>query len=226
MKKFNLVKEIIAVEKPAMTAAINGAKPFGITSGGAIHHPPYDPRSCYVFQGQIVPPAPSALAPAKPKSLAELLGGNLQVVEVEDRVLIKAARNWQAIMGYNAPHADYDDTTGDGVAEFADSELEAIGWQATEFGIRYRELVEVVEAHCDGTLLCIENEGENYQFSGMGFIDDMACARKQCFDYCVERIKTILQEDGSYRHADLTPDEEEALAFFGISYAETPPSAE
>ena len=222
MKKFNLVKEIISVEKHVMMAAVNGGKPFGITIQGTIHHPPYDPHGCYIFQGMVPLPAPSALAPAKPKSLAEMLGGNMQVIEVEDRVLIKAARNWQAIMGYNTPHADYDDTTGDGVAEFADRELEEIGWQATEFGIQYRDLVEVIESHCDGTLLCIENEGENYQFSGMGFIDDLACARKQCFDYCVDRIKTVLKEDSSYHHADLSSDEEEALAFFGIAFPEAP----
>ena len=221
MKKINLVKAIISVEKAAFMAAINGAKPFGITVEGTIQHPPYDPRGLYIFQGSVTPPSPSALAPARTESLAELLGGNMQVVEVEDRVLIKAARNWQAIMGYNLSRADYDDTTGDGVAEFSDGELEAIGWQATEFGVRYRELVELIEERCDGTLLCIENEGENYQFSGMGFIDDMACARKQCFDYCTERIKTILKEDDSYRHADLSGDEEEALAFFGVTRSDS-----
>lgn len=226
MKKFNLVKEIISVEKPAMTAALNSGKPFGITIKGEIHHPPYDARSRYIYQGSVTLPAPSALAPSKPKSLSELLGGSMQVVEAEDRILIKAARNWQEIMRFNATHADYDDTTGDGVAEFADKELEEIGWQATEFGIHYRELVEVIEAQCDGTLLCIENEGENYQFSGMGFIDDITCARQHCFDYCVERIRNILQEDSSYRHADLSDDEEEALAFFGIPLTVPPFSAQ
>ncbi len=217
MKKFNLVKEIISVDKPLMMAAVNGGKPFGITIKGDIHHPPYDRRSCYIFQGAVARPAPSALMPTQPKSLAELLGGNMQVVEVEDRILIKAARNWQEIMQYNVRNADYDDTTGDGVAEFTDRELEEIGWQATEFGIKYRELVEMIEAHCDGTLLCIENEGENYHFSGMGFIEDMVCARTKCFEYCVKHIRTVLQEDSSYRHADLTDDEEEALAFFGVT---------
>ncbi|WP_416768359.1 hypothetical protein ACM66T_08660 [Sulfurimonas sp. ST-25] len=217
MKKFNLVKEIIAIDKPAMMAAVNGGKPFGITIKGEIHYPPYDARSCYIFQGSVDRPAPSALMPTKPKSLAELLGGNMQVVEVEDRILIKAARNWQEIIGYNVRHADYDDTTGDGVAEFTDKELEEIGWQATEFGINYRELVELIEAQCEGTLFCIENEGENYHFSGMGFIDDMACARKQCFDYCATKIETLLKEDESYHGAVLSDDEEEALAFFGVT---------
>lgn len=217
MKKFNLVKEIIAVDRPALMAAISSAKPFGITIEGAIHRPPYRADSCYIYQGCVTPSASLALTPAKPKSLAELMGTGMQVVEADDRVLIKASRDWQTIMGYNLPNADYDDTTGDGIAEFSDGELEDIGWHATEFSINYRDLVEQIEAHCDGTLLCIETEGEHYQFSGMGFIRDMPCARKRCFDYCVERITQLLEEDESYRDGDMTDDEEEALEFFGIS---------
>jgi len=222
MKKFNLVKEIISVEKPKMMAAINSGKPFGITIKGDIHHPPYDAKSCYIFQGAVSRPAPSALAPAAPKSLAELMGVSMQVVEAEDRILIKAARDWQQIIPLNLPNSDYDDTTGDGIAEFADPELENMGWHATEFNIPYRELVEVIEEKCDGTLFCIENEGTSYQFSGMGFIDDIACARKHVFDYCVKRISTLLEEDSSYHHAELTDDEEEALEFFGISFPVRP----
>ncbi len=218
MHKFNLVKEIISVDKTTMMRAINSGKPFGITISGEIHHPPYDTNSIYIYQGCIERAAPSALTPAKPKSLAELMGTSMQVVEADDRILIKAAREWQTIMGYNLTNADYDDTTGDGIAEFSDSELEDIGWQATEFSIGYRDIVEEIEAHCEGTLLCIENEGDSYQFSGMGFIDDRACARKTAFDYCKLRIEAILKEDTSYHHAELTSDEEEALEFFGISF--------
>jgi len=218
MKKFNLVKEIVAVERKALMAAVNSMRPFGITILGAIHRPPYDRRSCYIFQGSAAPAAsPSALAPAKPKTLPELLGGNMQVVEADERILIKAGRNWQEIMGYNLPNADYDDTTGDGIAEFSDAALEDIGWHATEFSIGYRDLVAEIEKQCDGTLLCIEHEGSHYQFSGMGFINDMPCARKRCFDYCVARIVKLLEEDESYRNGDLSDDEEEALEFFGIS---------
>lgn len=219
MRKFNLVNEIISVEKNALMAAVNGGRPFGITIGGEIHHPPYHPKSCYVYQGSVTAAAPLALTPAKPKTLPELMGTTMQIVEDGERILIKAAREWQRIMGYNLPNADYDDTTGDGIAEFSDKELEDIGWHATEFDITYRELVEQIETTCDGTLLCIETEGEHYQFSGMGFISDMPCARKRCLEYCVERIAKLLKEDESYRNGDLSDDEEEALAFFGVSVA-------
>ncbi len=217
MKKFNLIKEIISIEKPPFMAAINSAKPFGITIEGEIVTPPYENDKRYIFQGSVSRPAPSPMMPAKQPGLAELLGGKMQVVEVEDRILIKAAGNWQEIIRYNLPNADYDDTTGDGVDEFTDSELETIGWHAAEFGITYRELVDIIEDHCDGLLLCIEREGENYQFSGMGFIDDMPCARTRCFDHCVRRITETLEKDASYTEANLTGDEKEALAFFGVT---------
>lgn len=216
MKKFNLLQEIITVDRAALTAAINASSPFGITIKGEIHHPPYRAKSCYIFQGSVARPAVSIMQPAKPRSLAELLGGSLQVVEDGERVMIKAGRDWQRIMGYNLPGADYDDTTGDGIAEFTDGMLEDIGWHATEFDIGYRELVNEIETLCDGTLLCIENEGEHYQFSGMGFIDDIECARETCFGYCVTKIRTLLRDDESYRNGDLTDDEEDALSFFGI----------
>jgi hypothetical protein len=216
MKKFNLLKEIISIDKPAFTAAINGGRTFGITTGGEIVYAPFDDGRLYVWQGSVEKTAASPLTPAKPKTLAELLGGKLQVVEVEDRILVKAAGNWQEIMRMNLPRADYDDTTADGVDEFADETLETIGWHATEFDITYRDLLEVIESQCDGTILCIEREGENYQFSGMGFIDDHECARERCTAYCRDRIAKTLEEDDIYRTAGLTDDEEEALEYFGI----------
>lgn len=219
MKKFNLLQEIVAVNKAQLNAAVNAANPFGITIHGAIHHPPFDAKACYVFQGSVVPPAASSILPAKSPNLSDLLGGTLQITDTGESVLLKCGRDWQNIIRINLPNADYDDTTGDGIAEFTDTQLEEIGWQATEFGISYRELVDRIEAHCDGTLLCIENEGEHYQFSGMGFIADLACARKQCFDHCVQTIGKMIAHDENYAASELTDDEEEALAFFAI----TPP---
>ncbi len=218
MKKFNLVKEIISVNKPDFMAAINAHDEFGITIEGALHYAPFDETARYVYQGRVPPPSTSPmLQAAKTKTLAELLGGNLQVVDVDDRILIKAARNWKEIMRYNLPNADYDDTTGDGVDEFKDKALETIGWHAAEFGVTYRELVDLIETSCDGTLLCIETESEtNYQFSGMGFIDDIECARSRCFEHVKKRIETVLREDGSYTRENLTDDERDAMAFFGI----------
>jgi len=216
MKKFNLLKEIISVEKPDFMAAVNSGRTFGITVEGEIVYAPFDDGKLYLWQGSVPKTAPSALAPAKPKSLAELLGGKMQVVEVEDRILIKAAGNWQEIIKMHVDRAEYDDTTNDGVSEFLDRQLEEIGWYATEFDIDYRDLIDLIESECDGTVLCIEREGKNYQFSGMGFIDDLECARKKCFDYCRTRIEKTLKEDDSYKKVPLTDDEAEALEFFGI----------
>jgi hypothetical protein len=132
-------------------------------------------------------------------------------VEDDDRLLIKAFGAWQNIIGYNHKRAMYDDTSGDGIAEFADKTLEEIGWHATEFNIRYREIVEQFEEQCDGILICIEKE-EPYQFSGLGFVFDIEHTRKIAFEYCAKAIKDKLENDEDY--ATLTDDEEDAKNYF------------
>ena len=128
-------------------------------------------------------------------------------------MLIKAFSNWQELIKLNTPRASYDDTTGDGVSEFAHSDLEDIGWNATEFNITYREMIEFLEANCEGTLLCIEQK-EPYQFSGLGFISDDEEAKEKLFGFCQEKIKKMIQEDPLYTYENLSDDEEEAAEFF------------
>jgi hypothetical protein len=152
--------------------------------------------------------------PTKAPTLADVLGKNYQVVEDDDRVLIKAFSNWQELIKVNIPRASYDDTTGDGVSEFANPELEDIGWNATEFNITYRTLVEVLEEKCDGTLLCIEQEEPSYQFSGLGFLDNDTQAKEVLFEYCQNQIKKLMSEDPLYARDNLSDDEEEAAEFF------------
>jgi hypothetical protein len=213
VKKFNLFNEIIVADRSALMRAVNAAKPFGITIGGEIVHEPDLYGVPLIYKGMITPAPTSALAPAKAPSLSELLGTNYQLVEDEERVLIKAAVAWQEIITINRPNAGYDDTTGDGISEFADKALEQMGWHATEFDITYRDIVEQIEAKCEGTLLCIEQE-EPYRFSGMGFIGDYDCARNVAFEYCRSRIVAAMKEDETYAKENLTDDEEEAAAFF------------
>ncbi|MEA3373165.1 MAG: hypothetical protein U9Q62_05675 [Campylobacterota bacterium] len=215
MKKCNLLNEIIIVDRPALMQAINSAKTFGITHEGRVLHAPFESREIYIYQGMTTPPAPGiGLAPQKQRSLSELLGVSYQVVEDGDRVLIKTGSAWQEIIKLNLAHCDYDDSTGDGIDKFTDNELEEIGWQATEFDVMYRDIVDVIEAKCEGTLLCVESEGENYQFSGLGYINDMACARQVAFEYCQALVKKALETDEHFAPDNLTDDEEEAAKFF------------
>jgi hypothetical protein len=213
MKKFNLFNEIIVTDRAALMRALNASKPFGITIEGEIV---YEPDACdtpLIYKGAITPASASALAPARPRSLSEVLGTSYQVVEDDERILIKAAAAWQEIIAVNLKNASYDDTSGDGISEFADKTLEEIGWHATEFDISYRDIVEQIEASCEGTLLCIEQE-EPYRFSGMGFIADYECARKLAYGYCRSRIEAVMKSDTAYAKENLTDDEEEAAAFF------------
>ncbi len=213
MKKFNLFNEIIIVNKTELLQAINTSKEYGINTKGKIIYAPFDEKEILIYQGKHTPKSANALTPSKAPSLGEIFGANYQIVEDEERVLIKAFSNWQELIKVNTPRASYDDTTGDGVDKYANKELEDIGWNATEFNINYRTLVDVLEKECAGTLLCIEQE-EPYQFSGLGFLDNDTEAIKVLFSYCQEKIKKIMQEDPLYAADKLSDDEKEAAEFF------------
>jgi len=213
MKKFNLFKEIIIVEKSDLVSAINSSKVFAITSLGEVKYEPFADKDVFIYQGKYTPEPTSALKPAQTPKLESMLGKNYQLVIDESRVLVKAFSNWQELIAINTPRSSYDDTTADGVAEFADKELENIGWQITEFNVRYRELVEVLEEKCEGTILCIEQE-EPYQFSGLGFIANDDEATKVLYDYCQNIVKEKLANDDDFDKDDLDDDQEEAAKFF------------
>lgn len=211
MKKFNLFNEIIVVDKNDFLRAANSAKPFAITYTGEIVYAPFDASLITIFEGSIPPISPLSTDRSRP--ISAMLGNTYRIVEDEDRLLIKAFGAWQNIIGYNQKRAMYDDTSGDGIAEFADKTLETIGWHATEFNIRYREIVEQFEERCEGILICIEKD-EPYQFSGLGFVFDFDHARKVAFEYCAGVIKDKLENDEDY--ATLTDDEEDAKNYFLI----------
>ncbi len=209
MKKFNLFKEIIVVARNDFMNAINANKKFAITHEGKIEFEPFSSAMIAIFEGTI--PPPSLLSPNLQRPLIDMLGKDYRIVEDDDRILIKASPAWQNIIGYNRLRALYDDTTADGIDKFADKELEQIGWHATEFNITYREIVEQFENHCDGTIICIEQE-EPYQFSGLGFVSNIEQTRKVAFDFCVSTIKEKLANDLDY--TTLSDDEEEAKNYF------------
>ena len=213
MKKFNLFNEIIIVNKQELLKAINSSKEYGINIKGEIKYAPFDEKEILIYQGRHTPKPANALMPSQAPTLAQIFGDKYQIVEDDGRVLIKAFSNWQELIRINKQRASYDDTTGDGVDKFANESLEDIGWNATEFNINYRTLVNVLEEKCDGTLLCIEQE-EPYQFSGLGFLDDDTQAQKVLFSYCQNEIKKIMSEDPLYAKENLSDDEKEAAEYF------------
>lgn len=216
MKKFNLFKEIIIANKASVLQAVNSSKIFGINIKGEVKYEPFDDKEILIYKGKHTQAPTSALMPKPTVSLTAMLGKNYQVVEDEERLLIKAFSNWQELIGVNIPRASYDDTTGDGVAEFSNKELEEIGWHATEFSINYRTLVELLETNCEGTLLCIE-QVEPYQFSGLAFLQDDAHAIEIAFEYCQNEIRKMMSEDSLFEKENLSEDELEAAAFFKLA---------
>ncbi|MDA3945709.1 MAG: hypothetical protein PF439_03400 [Helicobacteraceae bacterium] len=213
MKKFNLVKEIIVIARDELLKAINTNKEFAINYKGEVVSPPYANNEICIFKGKAEAPKASALSMPKPQTIAQILGKNYKVVEDEDRVLVKAAGNWQELIGMNLPSAEYDDTTSDGVAEFGDQEMEDMGWTATDFDIDYRDMVEEIESKVDGVIFCIEQESP-YQFSGMGIVFNIQEARDVLFNYCQNIIKEKLANDPDFTPDKLTDDEEAAAKFF------------
>ena len=205
MKKFNLFKEIIVADKNMLLEAIESQKHFGIRVDGAICYEPFTTEDILIYGGVAETNTP----------LENSLGKNYQIVVDENRVLIKAFSNWQEIIGFNKLRATYDDTTADGVDEFGTKEMEEIGWNATEFNISYRVIVDMLENECDGTLICIEQE-EPYQFSGLGFVANLDDAKAIMFEFCQKKIKKIMLEDDDYALENLNDDELQAARFFNL----------
>jgi hypothetical protein len=213
MKKVNLLKKIIIADKKELLQALNSQKYFGITVDGKITYTPDE--EVVIFKTKHTPKL-TPLTPSKPLDIAEVLGSNYKVVENEEQVGIKASLAWQEIIKLNYDLALYDDTTGDGIDEFSDNDLEALGWHADEFEIKYRELVEVLENKCEGLLLCIEQEEPSYRFSGLGFITDPKSAYEVLFEYVQKKIAQKMEQDPLYAKEKLTDDEQEAAKYFKL----------
>lgn len=206
MKKFNLFNEVIVVNKSELQNIMLKGEEFGIDIyGNIIDNSSYTKDDIYIFKGKT----------DADLELIKSFGNKYQLVEDGDRVLIKAFGNWQALIEINTPNATYDDTTSDGVGEFEDEGLENIGWNAVDFNINYRSLVEVLEEKCEGILLCIEQD-DPYQFSGLGFIEDTKVAYDVLFKYVQERIIELMKTDDDYKRENLDSDELEVLEFFKL----------
>jgi len=205
MKKFNLFNEIINVNTDKLKDTIALGEKFSINSDGEILTRDLKEGDIIIYNG----------TPDKDKDLEKAFGPKYQIVVSDERVLIKAFSNWQELIAINTPLASYDDTTADGVAEFSDKDLEEIGWQATEYNLSYRELVEVLEEKAEGITLCIEQE-EPYQFSGFGFITNNEQAKDVMYEYCKAKAKDKLENDDNFKEEYLEDDQIEAKEFFGL----------
>jgi len=215
MKKINLITEIITVNSAELDKALNSGQEFAITVKGEVTYAPFNTSDMFIYKGLITQEVLQDLNVPANLLKQELLGKYYQVVEDGERTLIKAGAAWQDIIGFNTANCHYDDTTGDGIDVFKDQEMEDMGWKITDFDVNYRTLVEMLEVDADVTLLCYEQE-EPYQFSGLGYFDDIKQAREVLFNYCRKTIRDKLATDSDYSTDMLDDDQEEAMEFFKV----------
>ncbi len=214
MEKFNLVEEKIIVNKAALMQAINKGDVFAITYRGEVVYPPFTDKDIFIFKGSLKIDTP-AFAIAKQRGLNDLFGQLYKIREEAEEVIFEVETAWGEIVGFNQENASYDDTTSDGIMDLGDKELEEMSWHATEFGITNRDISDVIEKGCDGTLFCIHKESP-FMFSSLIFIDDFTCAREKVRVFIQEKIADKIANDADFARETLTDDEEEAAAFFGV----------
>ena len=214
MKKFNVADERITVEKKSLMEAINSGKTFGITHVGEVVYPPYKTTDIFIFKGSMDVDSPS-FAIAKEKGISTIFGTFYKIEETPETVVIDASLAWGDIVGFNLENASYDDTTSDGIMDLGDSELEDMSWHGDEFNIKNRDISDIIEKECEGTLFCLHKE-EPFIFSSLIFIDDMVHAREVTRKHLSTIIEGKIQNDPDFKRESLTKNQEEAALFFNI----------
>ncbi len=205
MRKFNLYSEIITVDKAKLLQVKDAQVEFVIDINGEIKTAPYSKSTPLIYKG----------IGSKNMPLKDLFDSGYTLSEFEDIVELRAFHAWGDLVTLNRANATYDDTSADGIDGFATKDMEQIAWHATEFDIDYRELVDVLEAKCDGVLLHIEVE-DPYRFSGLGFIPDLYDAYQKLYAHCQNRIKNLIENDEDYDKDMLSFDELEAAKYFKV----------
>lgn len=217
MQKINLAEERIGVDKSRVLSAINSGKPFGISVEGEVLEAPLPKERLYIFQGGGTVVKPSPMAAAQP-TLADFFGPAYKIEEREGQIVIDASEAWNEIVPLNREGALYDDTTNDGVMDFADEALEDMSWHAVEFGVTNRHIADVIEERCEGRIFCLHREAP-FHFSALVYVDDIEDVREKVHAAIAEKIGHLLQSDPDYHPEMLDEDQEEAVAFFGVKPA-------
>lgn len=215
MTKFNLVEEKITVSKPDLMLAINSQKEFAITHLGDIVYTPFSKTDIFIYKGTLQGVSNSGVIVQKPMGLSDIFGVLYKLEEQEEKVIFDASTAWAEIVIFNQENASYDDSTSDGIMDLGDKELEEMSWHSTEFGINNREISDVIEEGCEGILFCIHKEAP-FMFSSLIYIHDIECARAKVREALKGMIAQKIENDSEFERKNLTDDEEEAAAFFGV----------
>ena len=209
MKVFNLIEEIIVLDKETFLETLNSNKEFGINIASEIVYAQFQKHDILIYKT----PPQSAMIAGQMLTVEDALKNKFQWLIDDDRILIKAAPNWNEIITLNKIRASYDDTTGYGVASFMDMGLQEMGGHATEFNIDYRDIVTFLEEHCEGTILCIATK-EPFMFHGLGFFADNQQAKKIMYEYCQTAIKKLLEEGTEFNIDTINSDHADAAEYF------------
>ena len=208
LNKINLYKEIIVTQEKELLQALNSKKEFGITIKGEIKYAPFKGSNIFVYKGGVETQTASI-------NKQSLLGTNYQLQQKDDRVLIKAADAWQEIINYNIEDCDFDDISGSGIDAFGDQKIEDMSWMIIDFDVTYAEILEFLQDNTDITLLCIEKEAP-YQFSAMGYFDNIKQTQEVFYSFCQQTIKDKLANDPDFTYEYLDSDQLEAVEFFKV----------
>lgn len=209
MKVFNLIEEIIVLDKETFLDTLNSNKEFGINIKSEIVFAPFQKHDILIYKT----PPQSAMIQGQLATVEDALKKKFQWLIDEERILIKAAPNWNEIITLNKIRCSYDDSTGYGVASFMDMGMQEMGWHASEFNLDYRDIVTFLEEHCEGTILCIATK-EPFMFHGLGFFADTLQAKKVMHEYCQTSIKKLLAEGGDCAIDNLSSDQADAAEYF------------
>ena len=214
MRKINLATDRVRVDKKALLDAVNSGEKFGITVEGEVCRAPFDPKKLWIFQGE--KPAASPISGGGADLWSGLFPAGYRVEEDETKLTIDASGAWNDIVALNRAGALYDDTTNEGIMDFADEELEEINWHSIEFGITARNIAEIIESNCEGTLFCLHRE-EPFVFSALVYVDDIEAVRETVRNTVKTRIERLIQTDPDYHPSLFDEEQEEAAEYLGLS---------
>jgi len=205
-KKINFLVDEVQVSNSAFAKAINSNQEFGIGANGDIDFS-FKKDKAYIFKGK-----------ANIFNKLEPLGKGYKIKATFVTVTISFNNIWNRVLEMNRDEAMYEDSASDGIDEFKDSALEDIGWHGIEFKISYRDMVDLLEEKCVGTIIAIE-QNEPYMFNGLGFIDkdNIVEARELLFDFVKSKIiEQVSKEKDEFKKYGFSQEQKDSMEFFKI----------
>jgi hypothetical protein len=214
-QRVDLANNIIAINNLAFAKAIYSAEDFAISLSGKIINFKNKNKIFYNFDDIIIFNGKASLI-----NKLEPLGNSFKIKSNFSQVSISIQHSFNKIFDLNRHLALYEDTSSEGIDNFRDKILEEIGWNAIEFGITYRKLVEFLEENGNGVLIFFENSDPNlYSFNGLAFanLDNLELNRKILKDFVKNEIKNQIDNNlGGWKKYGFSDEQISALKYFEV----------